>query len=86
MLGKGAHAPLAQHDLIISFSHNVFGCQEPFLQCGSHPALEQDRQFRTTDSAQKRVVLHVARANLNHVGIFFDQIDTRFVESLANDF
>jgi hypothetical protein len=35
--------------------------------------------------AQQREVLHVARADLNHVAVTFDEIDACFVECFRND-
>ena len=86
VLGEGTDAAFAQNDVVIAFRHNVFGRKQPFLQGRRHPTLEQHRQLRTPDPPKQRVVLHVARANLNHVGIFFDEIDSWFVQRLANDF
>src|SRR5205814_8837881 len=38
-----------------------------------------------TDAPKEREILHVAGTDLNHIGIFFDQIDVRFIERFAHD-
>src|ERR1051326_944006 len=86
VLSEGTDTTFAQNDLVVSFSHNVFRRQKPFFQGGGHAAFEQNWQLGTADPAQKRVVLHVARADLDHVRVFFDQVDSWFVQSFANDF
>ncbi len=85
VLGKSADASFAQHDRVVAFRHNVLGGEQPFVEHRRHATLEQDGEFRTAGASQERKVLHVARADLNHVGMFFDQIHTLFVESLSDD-
>src|SRR5205823_320218 len=85
VLGKGAHAALAQNDIVVTFRHDVLSGQEPFIQGGGQPALEQDRQRRSAHSAQQGKVLHVSSANLDHVTVTFDQIHTSFIKCFRNN-
>ena len=50
-----------------------------------HPALEQDRRPRPADLLEQLEVLHVARADLEHVGLARDGLDVSGVEHLGHD-
>ena len=41
--------------------------------------------MRSSGASEQRKVLHVARADLNHVAVFFNQIDARFVQCFGDD-
>src|SRR5258708_15470966 len=70
-----ANAALAQDDVRIALSEDVFRGKQPLLNGGSQAALEQHRLARTADLIEQVVVLHVARANLEHIRILADQAD-----------
>src|SRR5262249_36918957 len=60
------------------------GHQKFIERCG-HAALEQDWLFRAPRTFQKREVLHIPRADLNHVGVVFHQIEALVVDRLSDD-
>src|SRR6266496_2500836 len=41
--------------------------------------------MRLSHSSQKRKILHAAGANLDHVSVTFNQVDTGFVESFSDN-
>src|SRR5438128_12420018 len=41
VLRECAHTSLAKDDVIVAFRHDVFGCEQPFLERCSHPTLQQ---------------------------------------------
>src|SRR5204862_3308919 len=74
-----------EHDLIIPLGHDAFGGQQPLVDRRGNAAFEQNRQLRFSDAPQKREVLHVARADLNHVGILLYEIDAGRIERFRDD-
>src|SRR2546430_1192274 len=52
-VGEGAHAALAEHDVVIAFTQNVFGGHEEFVESCGHAALEQHRLLCTSSPLQQ---------------------------------
>ena len=84
-IGEGANAALAEHDVVIAFGEDVFGGHKEFVERGGHAALEEDRFFGAAGALEEGEILHVARANLDDVGIFFDQVEAFVVNRLGDD-
>ncbi len=70
---EGADAALAQHDLRVAFGEDILGGHEQFFDGGHHTAFEQHGGARLAGGVEQVVVLHVARADLDHVGVFGDE-------------
>ena len=70
-----ADAALAQDDVRVAGRNDVLGRHQPLLDRGAVAALEHDRPTRLPDRRQERVVLHVARANLEDVRMLGDDFD-----------
>src|SRR4029077_4570583 len=85
MLSKSANTKLAQDHVVIAFSHDVFGGEQPFFQCGSHSPFQQHGQLRSASPPEKRKVLHAASADLNDVAVLFDETDMGLFERFSND-
>ena len=66
---KGAHAALAENDVLVAAGHDVLRAHQPFLVGRGHTALDHHGLFLTAHSLQKVEVLHIARADLNDVHI-----------------
>ncbi len=75
------------HRTTSSFPHveEVLGGEQPLLDRGRHPALEQDRLARRAGLAQQLEVLHVARADLEHVALLGDALDVLRRDDLGDD-
>ena len=86
MLRERAHTAFAQDHIVIAFSHDVFRCEQPFLERCSHAALQQHRQPGSARALQKREVLHVASADLNDVAALLNDVDMRFLGRFSYDF
>jgi len=84
-IGERADAAFAERDLIVSFGQNVFGGHEKFVERGGHAALEQNGLFGAAGAFEQRKVLHVARADLNHVGVLLDEIERFVVDGFGDD-
>jgi len=84
-IGESADATFAEHDVVIAFGEDVFGGHEEFVKRGGHTALEEDGFFGAAGALEKRKVLHVARADLNDVGILFDKIERFVVNRFGDD-
>ena len=59
--------------MVVPLAEDVFGAVEPFGQRRVHAALEQHGPRLLAEPLQQREVLHVARADLQHVGVACDQ-------------
>ena len=55
------------------------------IERGGHSALEKNGLFGAAGALEQREILHVARANLDDVGVFFDQIERFIVDRLRDD-
>jgi hypothetical protein len=62
-------------DVEIAALGDVLGGHQPFLDRGVHPALDQHRFAGRSDRLEQREVLHVAGADLQHVGVAGDHVD-----------
>src|SRR6478752_7270427 len=85
VLRERAHTAFAEDHVVIAFSHDVLRCEQPFLQGCSHSALQEHRHPGSARAFQKRKVLHVSSADLNHVAVFFDEIDMRFLDGFSHN-
>jgi len=83
-VGEGAHAAFAEHHVVVAFAQDVFGGHEKFIERGRHAAFQEHGLFGAASAFQQREILHVARANLDHVGPFFDEVE-RFVVNCFGD-
>ncbi len=85
VIGKGAHAALAEDDLVVALAHDVLGGHEELVERGAHAALEQDGLAQAAGLLEQREVLHVARADLDDVGPFGDEIEGFVVDGFGDD-
>src|SRR4030042_506571 len=85
VIREGADAPFAKNDASIAFGHDVFGGHEPFIDGGSHAALEKEGFFHLAGQAQERVVLHVPGADLDDVSIISYNGETFAIDSLGDN-
>src|SRR5438046_716418 len=84
-MGERSYAALAQHHVVISLGENVFGGHEKFIQSGGHAALEEHGLFGAAGAFEQRKILHVARADLDDVGVLFDEVERFVVNRFSND-
>ncbi len=66
-------ASLAEDDIGIAFSEDIFGRGEKFLDGGTHAALEQDRVTGLANLLEQIEVLHVAGTDLQDIRIAADR-------------
>src|ERR1700728_125297 len=85
MVGEGPHATLAQRHVVVAFAQNIFGRHQEFFQRGRHAALQQYGLAGASGAFEQRKILHVARADLNHVGILLHQVERLVVDSFGDD-
>ena len=81
---KGSDAALAQHHIPVASGHDVLGGQEELLDRRGEPALEQHRLIVGADFLEELEVLHVARADLDDVRFFQEELDVPRVQDLAH--
>src|SRR5260370_450293 len=84
-IGKGAHAALAEHDVVIALGEDVLGRHEELVERGGHAALEENGFPGAAGAFEQGEVLHVARADLDDVGVLFDEVEAFVVDSFGND-
>ena len=80
-----ADAAFAQHDVEVAALRDVLRCHQPLFDGRLHAALEHDRLARLADCLQQPEVLHVASADLQHVGVGADEVDVVRVDDLGDD-
>jgi hypothetical protein len=68
LLIEAPHTALAQDDVSIAFSQNIFGCQQPFLDGRGEATLEQHWSSGSPNRPQEGKILHIPAAYLEHVG------------------
>ena len=73
-VGEGADAAFAEHDVVVAFGEDIFGGHEEFVEGGGHAALEENGKFGAAGAFEEGEILHVARANLDHVGVLLDEV------------
>ena len=84
-IGKGAHAALAEDDVVIAFAHHVFGGHQEFIERGGHATLQKHGKFGAAGAFEEREILHVARADLDDVGVFLDEVERFVVDCFGDD-
>src|SRR5439155_23517600 len=84
-IGERAYAALAEHHVVISFRQNIFGSHQEFIERGGHPPLKQNWPLGTSRALKKRKILHIARTDLDYVGIFLNQIKRFVVDGFGDD-
>src|SRR5215470_11410561 len=84
-IGKRADAAFAKHDVVIAFGQDVFGSHQEFVESSGHAALQQDWFFRAAGALEQGEILHVARADLNDIGVFFHEVERFVVDGLGDD-
>ena len=82
---EGADAALAQDHIRVALGNNVLGAQQPFLNRGREAALEQRWHAGTAHLFEQLVVLHVARTNLQHIGVACHQRNISGRHHLGHD-
>ena len=82
---EGPHAALAQHHVRIALRQDVLRRHQQVLDRRAHAALQQHRLLGLADFLEQIEVLHVAGADLEHVGVAFDQRHLARVHHLGDD-
>src|SRR2546429_375493 len=82
---KGPNAALAQHHVVVALGEEVLRGHEKFIEGGGHAALEKNGLLGAAGALEEREILHVARANLDDVGVFFDELERFVVDSFGDD-
>ena len=82
---KGANAALAENDVGVAVIENNLRRAQQIGHRGHHAALQQDGTARTRRGFKQRVVLHVARADLQDVGILGNQRNVVFGHDFGDD-
>ncbi len=85
VIGEGAHAALAEDDLVVAFAHDVLSGHEELFQGGGEAALEQDRLAKTACLLEQGVVLHVAGADLDDVSPLGDEGEGFSIDGFSDD-
>lgn len=82
---EGFDASFAEDDVAVSLAEDVFGGEEPILDGGSESAFEDDGCLGFSDFAEEVEILHVSSADLEGVGVFFDEFDLPGVHDFGAD-
>ena len=82
---EGADTAFAQHHVVVPSGHDVFGRKQQLFNGGGNTALQQDGLGNLTKLFKKVVVLHIPRADLQHVHVVEHHRDLGLVHDLGND-
>ena len=80
-----ADPALAQDHVLVALLEDVVGGLQQLVERRRQPALEQHRLAELARDLEQRVVLHVARADLDDVGVLGDRVGVLGVEQLGDD-
>ena len=79
-----ADAAFAKHDVVVAAGEDVFAGEEELLDGAGDAAFEEDGFADLAELAQQIEVLHVARADLEEVGVGEHGLDLRDLHDLAD--
>ena len=86
VIGEGAHAAFAEDDLVVALAHDVFGGHQELVECGADMPRLSSTGFRSAPGVlEQGKILHVARADLDHVGPFRDEVQSFVVDGFGDD-
>ena len=85
VIGERPHAALAQHHVVVALGHDVLGRQQQLFERRRHAALQQHRLARAAGALEQREVLHVARADLDAVGVLLDELQRLVIDRFGDD-
>src|SRR5579884_3805128 len=70
---KSPNAALAEDDIRVAVGGDVLRGQQQLLDGRAEPTFQHDRPARFTQGFQKSVILHISRADLEHVSVLGHQ-------------
>jgi hypothetical protein len=79
-----AHAALAEHDRVVALGDDVLRRHQELLEGGGEPALQQHGLLGPAAALEQREVLHVARADLDRVGVALHEVDPLGIDGLRD--
>src|SRR5215472_3381176 len=84
-IGECANAALAKHHIVVALREDVFRGHQELIKRGGHTALEKNWLLCASGPLEEREILHIARANLDDVGVFLDKIERLVVDGFRDD-
>src|SRR5260221_7578141 len=72
---EGADAALAEDYVVIAAGEDVLGAEEQLLHGGGHSALEEHRLADFAEGAEKIIILHIARSDLEDIDVAQPHLD-----------
>ena len=85
VVGESSDTTLAQNYIGVSFGHDVFSGHKPFLDCGSHTALEKNWFLCLAGPVKQREVLHISSTNLNDISVFLHKVTALVIQCFGNN-
>ena len=82
---EGADAAFAEDDIVIALGHDVFRGHQELVERGAESALQEDWFFRVAGVLEERKILHIARTDLDDVGVFLDEVEAFVVHGFGDD-
>ena len=80
-----ADAALAEQHVLVALLEDVLGGHEQLVERARQAALDEHRTLRAADLGEQRVVLHVARADLDDVRDLEHRLEVAGVHELGDD-
>ena len=82
---ESSYTPFAEDHVLVPLLHDVLRGQEQVLHRGRHSPLEKDRPLESSDLGEEGKILHVTRSDLEHVGVFGDQVGLAWIHDFSHD-
>ena len=82
---KAANAALAENYFVIAAGKNIFGGKQKLFNGCRNAALQQYRLADAPQLAQQIIILHIARADLENIGISRQQRNLAGIHHLTDD-
>src|ERR1700674_1862642 len=83
--GEGGEAPFAEHHVVIALGEDVLGGHEELVERGGHAALEENGFFGAASAFEQGEILHVARADLDDVGVLLDEVEAFTIDGFGDN-
>ncbi len=84
-IGEGSNAAFAEHYVVIALGEDVLGGHEELVERRGHAALEENGFLGAAGTFEQGKILHVARADLDDVGVFLDEVERFIVNRFGDD-
>src|SRR5262245_1972415 len=78
-------SPLTENDSSVAFGRYIFGGKQKLLDGSAQSPLEHDRFVKLTNVREQLEVLHVARSDLQNIGVLTHDFQVPRIKNFGDD-